>query len=68
VVITDTRLGASTDSTGAYTIKAVPSGTYRLKGFKVGYKTCTLDSVNVGLHQVVKVGFRLAKADLMITY
>lgn len=60
VVVTGTRQGALTDSSGRFVISDVPSGALSLAATRIGYATDTLP-VRVGTGQVVEVQIRLAE-------
>jgi hypothetical protein len=53
VVIEGTLMGASADANGAFTILAVPPGTYNIVASAVGYARATTRGVQVGSDQTV---------------
>jgi Ca-activated chloride channel family protein len=55
VTVVGTRLGATTGSSGAYTIEAVPAGTYLLRVQAVGYSPAAVHGVRVATGQTVTV-------------
>jgi outer membrane receptor protein involved in Fe transport len=54
VILVGTRLGASTDNDGFFTIINVPPGTYKLSVRYIGYATVTVEDVRVSLDRTTK--------------
>jgi len=48
------RLGAVSDSAGAYAIPNVPAGTYRLQASMIGYRTATLEGLTLRPETVLR--------------
>lgn len=59
VFLEGTTLGAASDLTGSFNIKAVPSGSYTLIASMVGYSKLTVTRVNVKSDETVKLDLTL---------
>ena len=64
VVIEGTKLGATTNPDGFYTILNVPPGGYRLKASLVGYAASTVTGVRVNIDQTTSLDVTLNEATI----
>jgi hypothetical protein len=62
VIVMGQRLGANTDSTGAFTIQSVPAGTFTLKTMAIGANSSEHEKVQVTPGQVTTVDFTLQRS------
>lgn len=59
VLINGTTLGAATDTKGHFVIKKAPAGTYNVTVSILGYKTMTIENVQVSAGRTAEVNFNL---------
>ncbi len=62
VIVEGTKLGATADLDGKYTIAKVPEGTYKLKVSFISYNTIVIENVVVKAGQTTKVDVTLEEA------
>jgi hypothetical protein len=64
VLVTGTRLGAYTNTSGAFTIRRVPAGTHTLRVTSIGFTPQTREGVVVGAGRSTNIDFALAAVTL----
>lgn len=62
VIVEGTKLGATADLDGKYTIAKVPEGTYKLKVSFISYNTVLIENVTVKAGQTTRVDVTLEEA------
>src|SRR5574342_1258441 len=67
VFVVGTSLGAVTDGTGAYSIDAVPVGTYTVRAQFIGYTPAVLPDIQVRAGQPVTVDIVLQPASMQLS-
>jgi len=66
IVLLDTKLGASADRNGNFTINTVPQGEYILKASYISYKNKSIDNVQVKAGEITDLLIELEKTFLNI--
>ena len=62
VTVLDTRLGATTDDQGRYSIGGVPIGQHRVRAARIGYTPMIVDSVPATADQTTPLDFKLTRS------